>query len=416
MAGKIEDISDGKSVQQLLREKNHLVLGDPSTLVRMGKTGVFWDAVAYPFPPGLTPDDIYEKIESALRDCDEDEDWDYMGEKSIWVYVDETDKEGPWVGDYLKSKTWTSRIYFLPGGDDKHKRVNRMLHDIHLWGMDFPVAHPRPSTLVIVSDQVRDDLFFRRMLKHFITRGFHVYLATQPGSYQPEEEVEWPASLLAVLYSFVRKGTFGSTKPHNIKKIDATRDGKDGGDKCLHIEDFSAVVEGGQLGVIWYSLPRKSEDFTCPIPSSERLPSVISNIKSAVYEMGFHNPVIIYAYGDTPDQRNLFKKAGICYAVEDEHQRSLPTDDYGEMAVDLILFATPTYEEPAILVVIANPDADSELQRVLKCLQARNHDVFVVKQPVDGSGLFDSAESIVNNTQRLVGGEHSKPNCRCRSY
>ncbi|CAA7026821.1 unnamed protein product [Microthlaspi erraticum] len=88
----------------------------------------------------------------------------------------------------------------------------------------------------------------------------------------------------------------------------------------------------------------------------------------------------------------------------------------GEMAVDLIVFASPTYREPAILVVIANPDTDSELQRVLKCLQARNHDVFVVKQPVDGSGLFDSAESIVNNTQRLVGGAHSMPNCRCRSY
>ncbi|CAA7026795.1 unnamed protein product [Microthlaspi erraticum] len=135
--------------------------------------------------------------------------------------------------------------------------------------------------------------------------------------------------------------------------------------------------------------------------------------------MGFHNPVRIYAYGDTLDQGDAFDKTGICYAVEDEHQRSLPiakTIDYGEMAVDLILLSTPSYEEPAILVVIANPDADSELQRVLKCLQARNHDVFVVKQPVDGSGLFDSAESIINNTQRLVGGEHSKPNCRCRSY
>jgi hypothetical protein len=254
-------------------------------------------------------------------------------------------------------------------------------------------------------------------------RGFCVFLATQPESYQPEEEVKWPASLLADLYSFEEEDNIRFNRPHSIRRTNATRDGKDGGDKCLHIEDFSTVVEGGQLGVIWYSLPRKNEDFycyerpimvfwnvtQCPIPSSETLPCVIDKIESAIHEMGFHSPVVIfaYAYGDTPDQRNLFKKAGICYAVGDEHLRSLPvadTDDYGEMAVDLILFATPTYEKPAILVVIANPDADSELHRVLKCLQSRNHDVL----------LFDSAKSIVRNTQGLVGGAHiSRPPCRC---
>lgn len=40
--------------------------------------------------------------------------------------------------------------------------------------------------------------------------------------------------------------------------------------------------------------------------------------------MGFHSPVEIYAYGDKPDQRDVFKETGICYGVEDEHLRSDP--------------------------------------------------------------------------------------------
>ncbi|CAA7032007.1 unnamed protein product [Microthlaspi erraticum] len=125
-----------------------------------------------------------------------------MGEKSIWVYVDGKER---WVRDFLKEKTWESRIYFLPGGDDKHARRSRMLHDINLWAMDFPVIYPRPSFLVLVSDQVRDDLYFFSRLEILSMIGYHVFLAAPPNNYRSEDDVEWPAALLDVVYSFEEK-------------------------------------------------------------------------------------------------------------------------------------------------------------------------------------------------------------------
>lgn len=82
-------------------------------MVKRSHSGVFWDAVGCPFPRGMSPDEIHKRIELYLHEGDED----ITGQTYIWVYVDETDKEGPWAGSFLTERTWESRVYFLPGGD-----------------------------------------------------------------------------------------------------------------------------------------------------------------------------------------------------------------------------------------------------------------------------------------------------------
>ncbi|CDY61767.1 BnaAnng17690D [Brassica napus] len=62
-----------------------------------------------PFPLSLSPDQIYQSIQSALVK---------MGSSdkiTIWAYVNHTKK--------TSKKTWDSRIYFLPGGDKASRRV-----------------------------------------------------------------------------------------------------------------------------------------------------------------------------------------------------------------------------------------------------------------------------------------------------
>lgn len=65
----------------------------------------------FPFPANSSPDEIYEKIESRLKE---------IGSKSrmtIWAYVDEKNETWGWGGgDFLYKKSWASRIYFIPGG------------------------------------------------------------------------------------------------------------------------------------------------------------------------------------------------------------------------------------------------------------------------------------------------------------
>uniref|UniRef100_A0A1J3GWP1 NYN domain-containing protein n=1 Tax=Noccaea caerulescens TaxID=107243 RepID=A0A1J3GWP1_NOCCA len=245
-------------------------------------------------------------------------------------------------------------------------------------------------------------------------------------------------SLLDVVYSFKEKGDVSYSRPHRTKKQkpSSLSDCKDVED-LPRVEDFSTIVQGGQLGRFWRSAGKKKNDVfycserpvmvfwnvkQCPIPSDQVLIGV-GNLRSALRIMGFHTPVKIYAYGDThlEDQRDVFKKAIISYSLEGEHLRSSPvakTRDYREMAVDLIIFATPTYEHPAILIVNPKPNPDSELHRVLKCLQSRNHHVLVVNPTGgdSGGGLFrGSAESVVACIQGLDGEREpiTKPECWC---
>lgn len=90
---------------------------EPIRPVKEDRTGVFWDAEDFPFPLFSTPDDIYEKFESALLERG------FTDKLSIWVYLDDDDdKKGTWRGDVLMGdkKWWASRIYFLPGGGTKY--------------------------------------------------------------------------------------------------------------------------------------------------------------------------------------------------------------------------------------------------------------------------------------------------------
>jgi hypothetical protein len=195
MAGKTEDISDGKDVGDRKKEDSSDG-GSFSAMMKRAHTGVFWDAVGCPLPRGMSPDSIHKRIQLYLHEGEKD----ITGQTYIWVYVDETDKDGPWGGSYLTEKTWKSRIYFLPGGADKRARRCRMLHDIHLWATDFPPL----SLLFVVSDQVKNDLLFYKRLSYYTGTAYpyRVFLAAPDDKYSPDTEARWPGSLFVRLFSF----------------------------------------------------------------------------------------------------------------------------------------------------------------------------------------------------------------------
>uniref|UniRef100_A0A1J3FTM2 NYN domain-containing protein n=1 Tax=Noccaea caerulescens TaxID=107243 RepID=A0A1J3FTM2_NOCCA len=208
------------------------------------------------------------------------------------------------------------------------------------------------------------------------------------------------------------------------------------GKKSLRIEDFSVVVEGGRIGDMFDDI-KKKEDLDCrerktmvfwnmikcPIPP-DALPGVKSTISSALCGMGLHSRLLIYAYGDKSllHQKDDFWKAGICYCVEREQlpegeQKDADIQDYGELDLEVIVFSEQTYGRPADIMVIPKPDQHSELHRVLKCLQSRNHDVLQVNTPVGDSGdqFLESLESVVACTRGLDGEAEpiTKPKCVC---
>ncbi|CAA7061162.1 unnamed protein product [Microthlaspi erraticum] len=131
---------------------------------------VFWNLEDFPFPTGLTPDAIYEKIESVFLAFNYE-----LRNLSIWAYID--DKEGSWGGDFLSKKIWSSSIYFLPVGGDKSARRNRMLHDILLWSKD---VEPFPPHLVIVSneDKIMADKKFSSTLELLSHMNINVIIET----------------------------------------------------------------------------------------------------------------------------------------------------------------------------------------------------------------------------------------------
>ncbi|KAF8109801.1 hypothetical protein N665_0091s0030 [Sinapis alba] len=153
--------------------------------------GVFWDVEDFPFPVNSTPDEIYDKIVSCLREMG------FINIITIWAYVDE--KNGTWGGgDFLHTKSWASRIYFLPGGDDKPSRRNTMFIDILLWHLDqLP-----PATLMVVANGVRGDKEFFDRLRAITTDIYDVDVIARPTHPVVPESAEWPRSLLSKSYSF----------------------------------------------------------------------------------------------------------------------------------------------------------------------------------------------------------------------
>ncbi|KAF3549693.1 hypothetical protein DY000_02002518 [Brassica cretica] len=141
--------------------------------------GVFWDVEDFPFPVNSTPDEIYTKIESCLKEME----MDSVGttRTTIWAYVDEK-----------KNETWEK------GGDDKPSRRNRMFIDILLWQLD----HLPPASLVVVSGGVRGDKEFFGRLPSLSMYSYAVDVIARPTHPVVPESAEWPRSLLAKSYSF----------------------------------------------------------------------------------------------------------------------------------------------------------------------------------------------------------------------
>ncbi|CAH2080214.1 unnamed protein product [Thlaspi arvense] len=145
-------------ILECLQSRNHtaLVLEPPGfdsvESLRGANLAVFWDLEDCPFPHCSDPDEIYGRIDEAVRA----RGVHGTGEISVWAYVDE--KKG---SSYLRrDKSWGSRIYFLPGGAS---RRNRMLNDILLWAMDTPLHGAFSAIVTVVSNQFRDGTYYSRL-------------------------------------------------------------------------------------------------------------------------------------------------------------------------------------------------------------------------------------------------------------
>ncbi|CAA7026824.1 unnamed protein product [Microthlaspi erraticum] len=162
----------------------------------------------------------------------------------------------------------------------------------------------------------------------------------------------------------------------------------------------------------------------CPIPP-DALPGVKPTIRSAIHRMGLHGSLRIYAYGDKSllDHKDVFREAKISCCVEREQLPDADIEDVlknggigdpSEIYLD-VLMITEQACDPAIIMVVPKPDQDSELHRVLECLQSRDHDVLLVDPPVGDSGgqFLKSAESVLACTQCLDGEPTTRPDCVC---
>ncbi|CAN7037298.1 unnamed protein product [Brassica rapa subsp. trilocularis] len=187
--------------------------------VKGPRTAVFWDAVDCPFPPSSTPDEIYHSISSALVER-------YLSDNiTIWAYLDDDDKKGSALlgGD----KTWTSRIYFLPGGviispslfffprlymstltcilfdfffflfpGDKASRRIRMLNDMFLLARDSPQWSSYDASLVLFADQFIGAGYYINMLQRLDDIRYHILLVTPTLDINKPETPQWPGLLL----------------------------------------------------------------------------------------------------------------------------------------------------------------------------------------------------------------------------
>ncbi|XP_048604448.1 uncharacterized protein LOC106425263 isoform X2 [Brassica napus] len=155
--------------------------------VRGPRTAVFWDAVDCPFPPSSTPDEIYHSISSALVER-------YLSDNiTIWAYLDDDDKKGSALlgGD----KTWTSRIYFLPGGDKASRRI-RMLNDMFLLARDSPQWSSYDASLVLFADQFIGAGYYINMLQRLDDIRYHILLVTPTLDINKPETPQWPGLLM----------------------------------------------------------------------------------------------------------------------------------------------------------------------------------------------------------------------------
>ncbi|CAH8327138.1 unnamed protein product [Eruca vesicaria subsp. sativa] len=165
---------------------------EPIRPVKENRTGVFWDAEDFSFPPFSTPDEIFARIESALVERG------LIYKLTIWVYLDD-DKKGTCGGG---KKEWASRIYFLPGGDKASRRI-RMANDIYFWAKDDSENISFEGISILFSDQFKDDAEYSEssdMLQNLVACGTCRILSVSPMDIinKPEESPEWPGLLIDI--------------------------------------------------------------------------------------------------------------------------------------------------------------------------------------------------------------------------
>uniref|UniRef100_A0A0D3B8W9 Uncharacterized protein n=1 Tax=Brassica oleracea var. oleracea TaxID=109376 RepID=A0A0D3B8W9_BRAOL len=96
------------------------------------------------------------------------------------------------------NQEWASRIYFLPGGDNKASRRRiRMANDITFWARDSSPCKRFKSSLILFSDQFKDDAEYTEMLQNLVVCGSCYILSVIPTlDINKPESPEWPGLLI----------------------------------------------------------------------------------------------------------------------------------------------------------------------------------------------------------------------------
>ncbi|XP_023640394.1 uncharacterized protein LOC111831097 [Capsella rubella] len=176
---------------------------EPITHVSGTKTGIFWDINECPFPYGLDPETIFDRIKLALEDHGV-----FDGVISIWAYAERI----PPFSDEMLDTYHKSRIYFVPQvPGDKTARVLRMVHDTELWNLDFPVDYPQQSNLIVISNDISNQGFIglTTFLKTMDENGYYTFLV-QPVDIAQEKLTapDWPRGILDKAFDFSKREIF----------------------------------------------------------------------------------------------------------------------------------------------------------------------------------------------------------------
>ncbi|CAH8324412.1 unnamed protein product [Eruca vesicaria subsp. sativa] len=335
-----EDEDEDDDVSNLSSTKM-LDFSEPVRNIKGDRTIIFWDAMGCPFPLSFSPDLIYEKIKSLLLEKG------FSDNIIIWAYVDK----------YLGDKTWDSRIYFLPGGNESSRRI-RMVNDMYLLSWDSPLRSHK-GTLILVSDHFLCDPHYNELFGNMRHRYYNLILRVPNSRAIRKISDEWLRPLLGIV-------------------------GK-------HFYNDSYFF--------W-----NMDDF--PVPVDTDLGSVSSNIERALFLMGFEGPLTILNCKKLKyTEEELFNAGDILYLP-------FSAEAYGDvhppvhMSYYMLLMVEDTGPMHANVALITNikSEPDSELDRVMHCLKIRGHNVLVVEPPPDDVDLF-SVDSLFNNSRLLGGGK-----------
>ncbi|XP_056845693.1 uncharacterized protein LOC108812679 [Raphanus sativus] len=151
--------------------------------VEESRTVIFWDAIDSPFPISLSPDQIFEKVKSALIGRA------YSDNITIRAYreVEAFEKFARMPLD--------SRINFFHGDDEASRRI-RMLNDMYLLSREAPLKN-NVGSLILVSDHFFDDPYYMEMFEDMKDSGYSLVLVIPSEHSNISESADkWPGSLL----------------------------------------------------------------------------------------------------------------------------------------------------------------------------------------------------------------------------